>query len=136
MKPLDHVPPQLPVGGRCKIAFVGMAPSDYERLYGFPLVGPAGRIFDQELRIAGLAVEGGFEAPPRARNVRRMLEVRAPYLVTNVFDEQLPNNDIRRGARLQQKGLAGMTIIDWIGLVGLGIFILGLYLTLTDSDRS
>lgn len=88
---LTHVPSQEPVGGRCKIAFVGEAPSDYERLYGQPLVGPSGRTFDQLLRISGLACDGAdYQPPERARRVRRMLAARSEFLVTNVFDEQLP----------------------------------------------
>jgi uracil-DNA glycosylase len=89
---LKHVPPQLPADGTCKIAFVGEAPSDYERLYGFPLVGPSGRTFDQILRVSGLAADGDTQLaiPERARRVQRLLKARAPYLVTNVFDEQLP----------------------------------------------
>lgn len=88
---LTRVPPQLPVGGRCKLAFVGEAPSDYERLYGFPLVGPSGRVFDQILRVAGLACRGeGLELPDRAKRVQGLLRSRTDFLVTNVFDAQLP----------------------------------------------
>lgn len=94
-KLLDRVPAQWPVGDHCKIAFVGEAPSDYERLYGYPLVGPAGRTFDQILRIAGLACGGdGYGVQPRAKRVSRLIQARADFLVTNVFDEQLPGNDI------------------------------------------
>lgn len=70
-----HVPPQWPEGGTCKIAFVGEAPSDDEVWKGVPLVGPAGRIFNQLLRTANLR--------------------REEFLVTNVFDEQLPDNDVK-----------------------------------------
>ena len=74
LKLLDHVPPQQPAAVPCKIVFVGEAPSDEERLKGRPLVGPSGRVFDQMLRTAGLD--------------------RAQYGVTNVFDEQLPQNEV------------------------------------------
>ena len=70
----DHVPPQLPTHRPCKVAFVGEAPS-YEEIYkGQPLVGPSGRIFNAILRTAGLR--------------------REDYLITNVFDEQLPSNNV------------------------------------------
>lgn len=95
---LDHVPAQFPLSGKCKIAFIGEAPSDYERIYGAPLVGPSGRTFDQILRVAGLACEGGGlpqGSLGRAERVRRLLDARTAYLVTNVFDEQLPDNSVK-----------------------------------------
>lgn len=72
-----HVPPQLPVNMRppIKLAFIGEAPSDEEIEHGIPLVGPSGRQFNALLRSAGI--------------------VRSECLVTNVFDEQLPGNDVR-----------------------------------------
>lgn len=92
----DQVPAQAPVTGTCQIAFVGEAPSDYERLYGFPLVGPSGRVFSQLLRMAGLADVGGtFKVPTHAKNVASMLRERSSYLITNVFNEQLPHNDVK-----------------------------------------
>lgn len=70
-----HVPPQFPtLPPPVKIAFVGEAPSTMEIERGIPLVGPSGRIFDAMLRTAGLE--------------------RSEYLVTNVFDEKLPGNDV------------------------------------------
>ncbi len=93
---LDRVPAQLPASGTCQIAFVGEAPSDHERLYGMPLVGPSGRVFDQLLRTSGLAALGrGAHVPPRATRVAPLLHARAPFLTTNVFDEQLPGNDVK-----------------------------------------
>jgi len=74
--PLQHVPPQYPTTGtRAHIAFVGMAPSDRELVTGVPLTGPSGRVFDQLLATANID--------------------RGRCLVTNLFDEQAPNNDIR-----------------------------------------
>ena len=67
-----HVPPQLPASGRAKIAFVGEAPNDEELDKGQPLVGPSGRVFNAMLRSANLE--------------------RSEYLITNVFDEQIPGD--------------------------------------------
>lgn len=57
-----------------KLAFVAEAPSDEEMRDGVPLVGPSGRIFNSLLRTAGIQ--------------------RSEVLVTNVFDTQLPGNDV------------------------------------------
>lgn len=73
-KGIIHVPAQYPSSTPTKIAFVGEAPSDEENEKGIPLVGPAGRIFNALMRTAGLD--------------------RSEYLITNVFDEQLPHNEI------------------------------------------
>lgn len=69
-----HVPPQLPNNPHPKIAFVGEAPSDEELDQLKPLVGPSGKIFNAMLRTAGLD--------------------RNEYLITNVFDEKLPDNNV------------------------------------------
>lgn len=69
-----HVPPQLPSRVPTRIAFVGEAPSDEEIQKGQPFVGPAGRVFNAMLRSANLD--------------------RDEYLITNVFDEQAPDNDL------------------------------------------
>jgi uracil-DNA glycosylase len=69
-----HVPPQWPDKLPTKISFVGEAPSDAELDKGQPLVGPSGRVFNAILRTAGLS--------------------RFDYHITNVFDEQLPDNNI------------------------------------------
>lgn len=68
------VPAQYALSGTAKVAFVGEAPSDEEVDAGIPLVGPSGRIFDAMLRTAGLD--------------------RRNYHVTNVFNEQLPENEV------------------------------------------
>lgn len=69
-----HVPPQWPRATPTKIAFIAEAPSDEEIEHGIPLIGPSGRVFNSILRTAGLD--------------------RADYLVTNVFDQKLPDNNV------------------------------------------
>jgi uracil-DNA glycosylase len=71
---VKHVPPQLPRGGKCKLAFVAEAPSDDELIHGQPLVGPSGRVYNQLLAVAGID--------------------RAEVLTTNLFDFQLPDNEV------------------------------------------
>lgn len=69
------VPPQLPRGQPpIRLAFVAEAPSHEEVDQGIPLVGPSGRIFNAMLRTAGID--------------------RGECLVTNVFDEKLPDNNV------------------------------------------
>lgn len=89
---------QEPAPGQdCKIAFIGDFPDDHDRLHGFPLVGPVGKVFDQILRVAGLAVEGtNFPVPAHARKVRNLLNARAPFFVTQVFDCAVPDNDLSK----------------------------------------
>lgn len=70
-----HVPPQWPSTTPCKIAFVGEAPSWEEIDKGQPLVGPSGRIFNGALRAANMS--------------------RSEYMITNVFDEKIPDNKIK-----------------------------------------
>lgn len=77
------VPPQLPASGRAKIAFVGEAPSDEELEKLQPLVGPSGRVFNAMLRAANLE--------------------REDYLVTNVFDEKAPDNDVVKAGWLKDE---------------------------------
>ena len=66
---------QFPPGRKCKLAFVGEAPGDQEVALGRPFCGPAGKMFNQLLRCAGID--------------------RSECLVTNVFDEQLPDNELK-----------------------------------------
>lgn len=68
-----RVPPQLPSRIPTRLAFIGEAPSDDEVDQGKPLVGPSGRVFNALLRSAGLT--------------------RTEYLVTNLFDEEVPNDE-------------------------------------------
>lgn len=69
-----RVPPQWPKTLPARLAFVGMAPSERELETGLPLTGPSGRVFDQLLATANIP--------------------REECLVTNLFDEQAPANDI------------------------------------------
>lgn len=68
------VPYDAPLLVPTPIAFVGEAPSHEEVEKGRPLVGPSGKIFDALLRTANLE--------------------RSHFLVTNVFDEKAPGNDV------------------------------------------
>lgn len=73
--PKRTVPAEWPDHLPCKLAFVGEAPSDDEMLIGRPLVGPSGRVFNQLLACANID--------------------RKEHLVTNVFDFQLPDNEVK-----------------------------------------
>ena len=68
------VPATKPKGKFNGIAFIGEAPGDEEMGVGAPFVGPSGRIFTQACQIAGIDREESF--------------------VGNVFDTQLPDNDV------------------------------------------
>ncbi len=72
---MTSVPCQWPNTRPCRIAFVGEAPGVEEVARGVPLVGKSGKLFNRLLRSAGI---DRFEC-----------------LVTNVFDFELPNNDIK-----------------------------------------
>lgn len=66
---------QYPSEFPTRIAFVGEAPSDDEVDKGVPLVGPSGRIFNSILRTANME--------------------RSEFFVGNVFDEKIPDNDVK-----------------------------------------
>lgn len=68
------VPYQKPNASPCRLAFVGEAPGDREVEQGKPLVGPSGKVFNALLKSAGIW--------------------REDCLVTNVFDEKAPDNDV------------------------------------------
>ena len=68
------VPAQFPDKLPCSIAFVGEGPSDYEMLDLIPFVGPAGKLFNNLLKMANIDREA--------------------CLVTNVFNTQLPDNKV------------------------------------------
>lgn len=94
-----HVPPQWPTRTPTKIAFVAEAPSNEELDAGQPLVGPSGRIFNAIMRTAGLD--------------------RSQYLVTNVFDEKLPGNDVSAWCNnLTDARAGGYTNLPPIGAAG------------------
>jgi uracil-DNA glycosylase family 4 len=74
------------------ILFVGEAPSSEEVIQGEPLVGPSGRVFNAILRTAGLE--------------------RADYYITNVYDEQAPENNVsewRADKERTEKAFARLT---------------------------
>ncbi len=75
--PLEHprVPYQKPACALCKMAFVGEAPGFDEVVRGEVFVGPSGKVLNKLFRKA--AIE------------------RADCLITNVFDYELPNNNIK-----------------------------------------
>jgi len=75
MKSSRVISPQRPLKLPSKIMFVGEAPADEEIIKGLPLVGPAGRVFNAALRTAGLN--------------------REDYWITNVYDQQPPDNDVQ-----------------------------------------
>lgn len=99
MQEVIHVPAQFPIHPPAKIAFIGEAPSDEEIERGVPLVGPSGRVFNSMLRTAGLD--------------------RNEHLITNVFDEQLPDNDVK-GWCVPLKEAREQGLTDWppIGSAG------------------
>lgn len=69
-----RVPAKFPANLPCKIAFIGDAPGDEELSAGVPFAGPAGKLFDNMLRMA---------------NIRR-----EDCLLTGVLDTPIPENDI------------------------------------------
>lgn len=83
-----------------KIAFVGEAPSDEELLEGVPLVGASGRKMGEILRTAGLAkpvedIPWDFYPELAARGLRPLLWERSSFHWTNVFNEKLPDNEVK-----------------------------------------
>ena len=94
-----HVPAQYPSITPTRIAFVGEAPSDEENNKGIPLIGPSGKVFNAMLRTAGLN--------------------REEYMVTNVFDEQLPDNEVAAWCMpLKEARERGCTDLPPIGEAG------------------
>jgi uracil-DNA glycosylase len=69
------VPAQYPLHFPARIAFVGEAPGDTEVEKGIPLVGASGNVFNAMMRTANLD--------------------RREFHITNVFDEQLPDNNVK-----------------------------------------
>lgn len=94
------VPYQAPGVLRPRLAFVAEAPSWEELEKGVPLVGPSGRIFNAMLAQAGLD--------------------RSEFLITNVFNEKIPENDISNWTvSLADAKLAGVaTDLPPIGSAG------------------
>lgn len=71
---VTHVPPQMPAKTPCRLAFLGEAPGSEEIVGGKPLIGPSGRVFNAILRSANID--------------------REQCLVTNVFDQKAPDNEV------------------------------------------
>lgn len=82
-----------------RIAFVGEAPSDEELHEGAPLVGASGRTMGQLLRTAGLVrtdtMPRDFYPELAERGLRPLLWERSQFHWTNVFDEKLPDNEVK-----------------------------------------
>lgn len=99
-----HVAAQWPSKLPSPIAFIGEAPSYEEVEKDKPFVGPAGRIFNSLMRTANL--------------------VRDDYFVTNVFDEQIPDNKIKNwcvGLKVaREQGLTNLPPIGHNGFLDLG----------------
>lgn len=94
-----HVPFQPSRYARAPIAFLGEAPSTEELEKGTPFVGPSGRVFNAILRIANLD--------------------RKDFWVGNVFDEQLPENEVANWcAPMVEAKAGGWTDIPPIGSKG------------------
>lgn len=94
-----QVPFQPPRSIPCQIAFVGEAPSDEELEQKKPLVGPSGRQFNTVLRHAGIR--------------------RDDHMVTNVFSEKLPGNDVAAWCiKLKEARDRKLTDIPPIGKAG------------------
>lgn len=79
--------PKVLVGGEgpleCKIAFIGEAPGAQEARLGRPFVGPAGQLFNEVLRSAGIS--------------------RSACYITNVIKEKPTKNDIKAFINLSKK---------------------------------
>ncbi len=88
-----HVPFDPPSSIPCPIAFVGEAPGDTECARGHPLVGPAGRMFGKLLSLAGIE--------------------RSACWVGNVFDEKVPDNDLRNWCVSAKDGKALGLAAEW-----------------------
>lgn len=82
-----------------RIVFVGDAPSDEELIEGVPFAGHAGRKLGEMLRTAKLVRTD--EMPPsfypelRSRGLRPLLWERSQFHWTNVFEAQLPDNEVK-----------------------------------------
>lgn len=82
------VPPQFAIYNPPRIAFVGEAPGDTEVEKGIPLVGASGKVFNAMLRTANLD--------------------RAEFHITNVFDEKLPDNDVKNWCSNEKNDLSSI----------------------------
>lgn len=93
------VPPQYPSQFPARIAFVGEAPGVTEVEKGIPLVGASGNVFNAMLRTANLD--------------------RVEFHITNVFDEKLPDNEVKNWcAPLSEAKAGGFDDLLPIGAAG------------------
>lgn len=93
------VPAQYPLYSPTRIAFVGEAPGETEVEKGIPLVGASGRVFNAMMRTANLD--------------------RKEFLITNVFDEKIPDNNIKNWcAPLDEAKAGGFNDLPPIGSNG------------------
>ena len=90
------ISPQWPLECPPKLGFIAEAPSDVEMEEGKPLVGPSGRIFNSILKTANIS--------------------REEHLVTNVFNEKLPDNDVGNWC----VNLSDARRMGWTGLPPIG----------------
>jgi uracil-DNA glycosylase len=83
-----------------KLAFIAEAPSYEEMVVNEPLVGPSGRLFWRLLRMTGLARTDdppeGFRPDMKRHGLRPLLWARKDHFVGNVWDTQLPDNDMQK----------------------------------------
>ena len=98
-------PPDLPARTPCRLAFVAEAPSNEEiahKVAGVPsprpMVGPSGRVFNSMLRCANIE--------------------RAECLVTNVFNIQAPDNDVKGAWTVSRKEAEAREWLDQTPLDG------------------
>lgn len=93
-----HVPAQYPLRFPTRIAFVGEAPGVDEVDRGMPLVGASGNVFNSMLRTANLD--------------------REDFLITNVFDEKIPDNDLKKAGWTVDANTAREGKFDHLGPIG------------------
>ena len=108
------------------ILFIGEAPSDEECIKGRVLVGPTGNLLARSLRAADLL---SVDDPPTnyephlPGETRRMLWTRRLHSFTNVFDEQLPDNEVKTWcwpAKDEKEWQATKPTVTLTGLHGAG----------------
>ena len=83
-----------------RLAFVAESPSYEEMVVNEPLVGPSGRLFWRMLRMTGLARTDdpplGFRPDMKRHGLRPLLWARKDHFIGNVWDTQLPDNDMQK----------------------------------------
>lgn len=84
---MKNVPAQYPSHFPARIAFIGEAPGSDEVEKSMPFVGSSGRVFNAMLRTANLD--------------------RSEFLISNVFDEKIPDNEIKNWVAPAQEAKDG-----------------------------